>query len=282
MENAMDEKNNDLLPSLIEDNSVEEINRDAQSEYKDKKIKRRIRFTVFAVLAGLVLFCVITLITVGLFFKIEKITVVGNNYYDETFLLETIGLEKGDSIFLANQNEYANKLGGVCPMIYSVRVDKNYPSEITVIITEETPSYKFEFNGICAVVSKTGKVLYTTNGIPDFDGWNELVEVIPPPILEAVMGYKIRYADGVDEKVVPMIIDAIEKSPLDGKIERISIESRFDIRLQYTDRFEILVGNKDNVSVKLKFADKIIEKLKDDEKGQINVKNAKEGFAVLD
>lgn len=284
----MEEQNNGYLPQKKTDgvignaNIIEEINQDAKNDYKDKKRKRKITFAVLAVLSGIVLFCAIILITASVFFKIETVTVKGNTCYDEEFLLKTMGVEKGSSIFLANQEEYAKRVAGVCPMVYSVRVDKTYPDEIIIVITEETPSYRFQTDGIWSVVSKSGKVIYTGNDITAFEGWESLMEITPPPVLEAVMGYKIQYVDSGDGIAVSNVIDSIEQSPLCEKISFVKMESRFDIRLKYLDSFEILIGNKDDISVKLKFADKIISELKNGEKGTINVKNAKKGYAILE
>ena len=275
----MDEQNNEYLP---EQNSIEVINRDSKNDYKDKKRKRRIMFAVWAVLAGVVLFSVIVAVTASLFFKIENITVVGNVSYDEQLLLQTMGVKKGDSIFLADQNKYAKKLAGVCPMVYSVRVDKVYPGDITIVITEETPSYRFNTNGIWSVVSKSGKVLFTGKDIYDFPDGSKLIEIEPPQVLESVMGYEVVYLDKTDGKAVQEVITALERSPLKGKISKITMHSRFDIRLDYPDRFEILIGNRQDISVKLKFANKIIEELKADSTGTINVKDAKEGYFILD
>ncbi len=284
----MEEQNNGYLPQEKSDsiignvNTIEEINQDAKNDYKDKKRKRRITFAVLAVLLGIVLFSAITVITAALFFRIETVTVEGNTCYDEEFLLKTMGVEKGDSIFLANQEEYAKRVAGVCPMVYSVRVDKTYPDKIAIVITEETPSYRFQTDGIWSVVSKSGKVIYTGNDITSFENWESLMEITPPPVLEAVMGYKIQYSDSGDGIAVPQVIEAIERSPLNGKINFVKMDSRFDIRLQYLDSFEILLGNKNDISVKLKFADKIINELKDGEKGTVNVKDAKKGYAILE
>lgn len=275
----MDEQKNEYLPDA---NTLEEINRDSKNDYKDKKRKRRIKFAIIAVVAGIILFCVIIVVTAGLFFRIENITVEGNVSYGEEFLLNTMGVKAGDSIFLADQKEYAKKLSGVCPMVFSVRVDKDYPNSITIVITEEKPSYKFKTDGIWSVVSKSGKVLYTGEDLTGFDGGDELIEIIPPPVLESVMGYGIRYVNQSDSKAVPEVVEAIERSDLKGKIVHITMNSRFDIRLQYLDRFEILLGNREDISVKLKFAEKIIAELKDGDTGKIDVKDAKEGYAILD
>lgn len=292
----MDEKNNGYLPQEQSNikitgsadggnggNSViEEINRDAKIEYKDKKRKRRVTFAILAVISGIVLFCAIVVITASLFFKIESVTVVGNTCYDEELLLETMGVEKGGSIFLADQEEYAKRVAGVCPMVYSVRVDKNYPNEITIVITEEVPSYRFQINGIWSVISKSGKVIYSGDDISKFEKWEEILEVTPPPVKEAVMGYKLSFVNSGDENAVPEVLAAIERSPLKGKIVFVTIESRFDIKLQYLDSYEILLGNREDISVKLKFANKIIEELKDTDKGVINVKDAKKGYAIIE
>lgn len=275
----MDSENvNDMYDS----SELEVLNRDSRIYYSDKKAKRRVRLILLAVASGIILLAGTLLLTAYLFFRINTVSVEGNTYYDSEYLLSVMGVNEGESIFLADQNKYAKKLAGTCPMVYSVRVDKVYPDEIKIVITEEIPSYYFYFQGLCSVVSESGKVLYTGEELDDFPYAEGLVKVTPPPVLEAVMGYAVKYKDSMDKNAVADVIRAIERSPLADMVKEIEMTSRFDIRLFYGNRFQILIGSRQDISVKLKFADKIIEELKETDSGQINVKNGKDGYAILD
>ena len=64
-------------------------------------------------------------------------------------------------------------------------------------------------------------------------------------------------------------------------IKEINIKSRFDIRMTYTDRFSIYVGDIEDFDLKIPFLAKIIEELYDDDTGSIDLSDYREASVSL-
>ena len=92
----------------------------------------------------------------------------------------------------------------------------------------------------------------------------------------------IEYRDESDRKAMEQVITALEKSSLGDSVEYIDMKSRFDIKVGYDERFEILFGDRTDLDVKIKFVEGIVETLTNGEKGTINVKSAKKGYLILE
>ena len=276
-------ENNDVRSQAEEKKRIDvinTINTGSKSRVISKKNKKKISVAATATLIGIVVFMV--MIGAGLLtvFRITEIEIVGCEYYRAEDILETIGLEKGDSIFLVSEKRYASLMSGRFPMVYSVKVEKKYPSSVRVKITEETPSYRFEYAGQHAVVSHNGKVLFLGEELPE--EFSAVMSAMVPEVSEAVAGYVIIYRDETDRSAVEEVVRALEKSNLGDRVEYIEMKSRFDIKAGYDGRFKILFGDRTDLDVKIKFVEGIVESLENGEKGTINVKSAKKGYLILD
>ena len=273
-------ENNDIGFPGEEMDRINVINTGSKSRVVSKKKNKQLSVAAKAALFGSALFVI--MIAVGLLtvFRVTEIEIVGCEYYSEEDILNEIGLELGDSIFLANEKKYASLMSGKFPMVYSVKVEKKYPTSVRIKITEEAPSYRFEYADRHAVVSHNGKVLYLGDELPE--EFEKVLKAKVPEVSEAVAGYVIKYRDAVDKEAVEEVVVALQKSGLGDKIEYIEMKSRFDIKARYDDRFTILFGDRTDLGVKLRFVEGIVETQKNGEKGTINVKSAKKGYLILE
>ena len=65
-------------------------------------------------------------------------------------------------------------------------------------------------------------------------------------------------------------------------IVTIDMVSRFDITLNYADRFTIYLADIDNMDIKIRFLQKILEKLKPTDRGYINLSDHREAAVRLE
>ncbi len=235
---------------------------------------------IVSVLFGIMVFALLAVLAVNVIFSVRSIEVEGNTRYSDDLILEAVGLEKGDIIFFADEKKYASRLAKKCPYVYAVKLTKDYPSVIRLTITEEIPGFYFESSGQTGVVSKSGKVLYLGNGLPE--EYTGLTKVALPGISLAMTGYPLVLNEKADNQALNTVLQAIERHGFSDRIAYITVNSRFDIRMQYDDRFLILFGDSSDFDIKLRFVNGIIEELKPEQKGTINVKDSSKGYLILD
>lgn len=271
-------ENNNVNHQSDEEKLIRVINTGAKSRVASNK--KRLSGILVAVFFGICFFITVVLVAVNTVFRITKIEIEGCGYYSSEQILEAIGLEEGDSMFFVSEKKYASRLSNQFPMVYSLKVEKDYPSMVKIIVTEEVPSYCFEYAGEYAVVSEMGKVIYLGNEIPEeFSG---VMKMTVPEVAAAVEGFVIEYRDSVNTKAVEEVLEKLRECSFYESIGYVDMKSRFDIKVSYKDRFTILFGDRSDFDVKLKFVNGIIETLKKGEKGTINVKNPKKGYLILE
>ena len=271
-------ENNENKYSPEQEDLIKVINTGSKSRVASKRKKYSV--VILSVFIGLCFFLTVMLVAVNTVFRITSIELLGCEYYSQDQILEAIELDVGDNIFLVNEKKYASKLSTGFPMVYSLKVEKEYPSTVRITITEEIPSYSFEYAGEYAVVSKMGKVIFLGKSIPE--KFSHVMKMKVPEVASAVEGFVIEYRDSYDREAVEEVLTKLRECSFSQRIVFVEMSSRFNIKVSYGDRFTILLGDRSDFDVKLKFVDGIIETLKKDEKGTINVKNPKKGYFILE
>ena len=88
----------------------------------------------------------------------------------------------------------------------------------------------------------------------------------------------------VDERTLDALLtlyQSFEANYIESKIKDVDVRSRFDIYINYDDRFEVYLGDTENIDIKIRFLVGIIDELDDDAKGKIDVSNHREASVAL-
>ncbi len=240
---------------------------DAQRR-QEKKHKRRIAFYV-------ILFVSVTLIFLGVcfavFLNVETFTVTGTSKYTPEQIIEMIPVEVGENIFSFSASETEAKIKRALPYIGEIKISRDLPTAVVVEITEETEYYAADIAGETYILSPGLKVLERRN--------NTSAEKTGLAVLKlnsvkmCVVGETVEF---VDSRVYDAIIDLyglFGDNTIISKIRSLDVRSRFDIYLNYDNRFDVYVGDMENADIKIKFLVGIINDLYPDSKGSIDVSN---------
>ncbi len=96
--------------------------------------------------AGLLL-VLLTVLILAFGFVVRKLEVVGSERYTAEEILEECGIEYGDNLFSLSQKDVEERLKEVFPYIKSVDLKRDYPSSVTLEITEEYTTFCYEAEG---------------------------------------------------------------------------------------------------------------------------------------
>ncbi|MDR0293533.1 MAG: FtsQ-type POTRA domain-containing protein [Oscillospiraceae bacterium] len=126
----------------------------------EKKKRRRLRrysfLLTFFVIAALVF---LLIFTSGLFFKISEIRVEGVTVSNPREIIELTGFSYGDNIFLINKVAAVRAIIAGMPYARAVRIKRELPGTVVVILTEAAPAAMIEYRGIYWMFDSQGKLL---------------------------------------------------------------------------------------------------------------------------
>ena len=137
----MEQKKSKRTNTMRERTSVKKTPMPESSEQQKAKTKKN-----FAVLIAVVLLflCIMTALSLTVFFNISKIEVMSFEYYTAQEIREASGIQKGENLFLLSTKDVENRLRSVLPYVGEVSIKRKLPSTITLTIEPAKATYAFQ------------------------------------------------------------------------------------------------------------------------------------------
>lgn len=234
-----------------------QLSRDEMRNIKKKKVskRRKLKRHLFSFLLAVVVLCVGTVLVFSVFFKINTISVTGDNVYSEKTVIEKSGIELGTNLFGVNPKKLSEKLSSELPYIKNVTVEKELPETLVIKIEATREVAAIINNGAFVLIDETGKVLDR-----DASVLRENVAVISNVKLkECNEGKQIVLTDEKKNDALITLLGAIKKSGLDLLTE-IDLKNVNDIKIKYDDRIVFELGSLTNAETKLARGKAALEK----------------------
>lgn len=131
------------------------------AQRKRNKRRRRARGSLspfFRVLSVL-LTAVVIVAALTLFFKVETVSVEGNERYSTDEIVAACGVISGDNLVLLDKYQIARTLYTSLPYITNVRINRAFPDKLEITVEETYAVLSIESGNSWWLLSATGKVL---------------------------------------------------------------------------------------------------------------------------
>ena len=228
---------------------------------KQKKEKRMRKYKIIKfilkviILIGLIIGIIAYAFTSPVF-NITKISVVGNNKFEEEDYIKLSGLSIGNNIFNFRKTNTINNIK-TNSYVDNVKIRRKLPTEIEIQIEERTVSYLISLeNEEFAYINSQGYILEKTK------------EKLPLTIITGILTSAERIVDGnrLDNEDlerlqdVIQIKDAIKNSGVNKEIDRVDVKSKNNYILTFeTEAKEVQIGGvDDNLSSKILYMDYLL------------------------
>lgn len=250
--------------------------RRAAYEKRRKKVERNRKILGIFVCVTLVLLTVLVL-SLTVFFKINKITVLGDSIYAESQIVNAAGIYKGNNLFLCNTENAADRVCKNLPYISKAAVKRKLPSTIVIEITGAKAYIAVPTASGTALADKNGKVLELVSkeklpsNVISLDAGTVFSAEIGANIFEENTSEKAEKKQKEKAETLRQIFKSIEASGLKN-ITAIDIKSTSKIYITYQNRLRMNIGSVSDIDYKLKAGAQIIKKedeINPREKGQI-------------
>lgn len=150
------------------------------AQQRRRKIKRRRKgrharlytaLSAILILAAVVLACTV-------FFRVDEVTVQGNERYTAQEIIDVAGVEKGDNLFALRLSAISRQLQGKLPYIRSVSVRRLLPDTLSITVEEGAAVAAVAQEGQWWLVDEDCKLLERVSaagGLPTVAGIDPLV-----------------------------------------------------------------------------------------------------------
>ena len=234
-----------------------------RSKYKRRRTRGRFAF-LYKALTFLVI-CGAIAVALAFFFKVETIVVTGNARYSEQQIVEASGLHIGDNMFLLNKFDAAERIRSELPYVEAVRISRQLPDTLHIVITESASTMAVEQNGRLWLFCNNGKLV---EDVPA-DKKTKCTRVTGLTLKDPQPG---RIIEGEDEAVCQQLLELMEllnAKEMLTQVQAIHLEDPSVITLRYKKAFDVQIPWHADFDYKLNYLAAVIEKLEENEKGTI-------------
>lgn len=243
---------------------------DAAKRQENKRNRR----TVFYVFLFLFVTVVFLAVCVAVFLNVGEIKVNGNEKYSDEEIMEYVPIVLGENIFSFKAKQIEEEILNAFPYVGSVEIKRDLPTTVEINVVEEKPYYAANLAGDTYLISSNLKVLeclpntdYKTLGITALSINN---------VRRCFVGQNVEFVSERNSAALNELYESFKTNYIDDQITSIEFISRFDISFNYDNRFQVYVGDTDNIGIKIKFLMAIIDELEPDATGIIDVSNPQE------
>jgi cell division septal protein FtsQ len=216
----------------------------------------------FLIIAAFVLSLVLTS---GIFFKVREIRVEGVYAVSASEVTELSGYLPGDNMFLINKAAAARSITSRMPYVRNVRIRRDWPGRVVIVITESAPAAAAEHRGVYWLFDAQGRLLETARifelpGIPVVNGFT---------LLDPMIGTKIY--PGVEDtaKLDPLLnlLREMQSQDIWHEVSDIDISHLSNIVFNYAGQYRVELGSPEAVQKKLQVLSLALEQAEIAERG---------------
>lgn len=218
-------------------------------------IKVKYLFAAFIALLTAMAITVVMLVVMS-FMKVGEIEIIGTNPYDRFEIIQATGLKSSDNWSRVNTKELEEKLLREKKYLKNVEVKKKFPNKIEIRVEPRLARWYMDFEGVYYALDSD---MYVIEEIEKVDGVTKLVL---PNVRTALSEEVPDFGQSQTEtKETLKIIHKISGNPrISSRLTELDVSDRTNIRLTVDGKYEIAVGDSDDLSGKIAFAVKMLER----------------------
>lgn len=253
------------------------VDLDEMEKQQSKKRFRRNFFYVSLFLSVLIIFLGTAFFV---FFRVKDISVTGNSMYTDEEIIIASGIEEKVNMFSFSGRSVEESIKSALPYVGKVTVKRDLPSGVVIEIEEEKTVMYTMLNGDYYLLSDELTVLSVSNKISSVPAG--AIKLVTGSVDRCLVGQPLTFMDERTRDSILEMYSVLSANEMEYYIREINIASRFDISMQYTDRFDVYIGDMDNFELKIPFLAKVIDELYDDDKGSIDLSSHTEATVALE
>ncbi len=247
---------------------------------KEKKRQRLILIrkikvgTVLCTVLALVLY----LLSAFVFFRIDKIEVIGvkdadgnilpaSTYYTEEEIIRVSGVETGDSLVRVSKSAVRDSIEKLLPYIGNVKVQRRYPSTLRLVTEDTHAVYGADAGGGLTLLDENYKVLGVSEKRP-----KGCMKITGLSFESAETGGTAVFTDEAYKARIKSIVDACNDAGIEN-ITKLDLSNIANVRIVINSRVTIILGTIIDLDEKLSMGLRTME---------AELQNASEAKIIID
>lgn len=240
------------------------------AQARRERARRRRRHLLLFRLLCCVLVCAAAVLATTVFFRVSKVEVAGDTRYTAEELIDASGVQTGDNMFFLDSSHIISILQAKYPYLNTVSLHRRLPSTLEIEVSDRVATLSLDTGSGYLLVDSNGKVLDTAaDAAPD------------TAVVSGTETDKLKVGDTAGDKqeklkTVLDLMNLMTQYEMNTEVRSVDIEKAYDVRVQYTEAYTILLGNMDDLEHKIQFLQAILKEPSLPESGIIDLTDDKE------
>lgn len=248
------------------------------SAFAKKRKSKKIRRYVFLGILVSLLLGVSLYFALENYFVVRKVSVEKSDIYQTADIVKTANIKKKTPLYRLNTKKIASKIEKKFPYVYDVKVTYKLPTGVQISFREEYGEMALSLGNDVYAIDRDLRVLAKEGSdttIPRI--YLECVDV-----KRCIVGETLSF---VNEGVGPSLLDlveALEDEKMLSAITAIDVSDKFNLKMNYQGRFVILLGDREDMKLKLKMIREVVKDLGEKTSGRIDISDPNNAYVKLD
>lgn len=247
--------------------------------YTQPKPFNRNRFLLRLITVAAVVFALV--LGMAIFFKVEHITVSGMEKYTAWEIRQASGIQEGENLLTISDAKIGGRITTALPYVKQARVGIKLPDTVNIEIVELDVAYAAQAeDGSWWLINAAGKVVDKINGTEAKTHTQVLgIQLDKPEVGQQAVAAEPQQETQASEseeesqtvpapvtisaaeylKVAVTILQNLEENGFIGELASIDVSNLNDLEIWYGQRFQIKLGDRQNLSYKISSVKAVIE-----------------------
>lgn len=246
----MNTKNQTPTRIRIGEDEVQQPIKQPHRKQPNKDVLRILRFGML-ISGAVILVLALTLVLLPMF-KINRIVVEGNDYYDDAAVAQMAGIAEGDELFGWNMQKACDAIIASYPYASDVYISINFFTVKIEIVEKPDIMFTAYQNQYFSFDRNLRVMEMQSNGEESF---SPFLRVKLPDVLYAQTGATIQFSDTeTDFSYLTQLLDILREQGLIDRVTYIDFSERFSLSFVLSDSVRVEIGRLMDMNTKISAA----------------------------
>lgn len=247
------------------------------SAFAKKRKSKKIRRFLFLVILLIAVFGTCTYFLLEKFFIVKEISIQKSEIYQSVDISECANVKKGTPLYKIDKEKIADRVERKFPYLEDLEISYKLPDKVQISFREEYGKFSIALGVELFALDDDMQVLAKEDGKSGIPR----IKIISGDVKSCIVGESLVFIDEDTATILRSLVKSLKDKKMIGAVKSINVTNQFDIRVDLDGKFELLLGDHQDLPLKLAMVQKILEDLGAEASGQIDISDSDQAYVKL-
>ncbi len=253
------------------------MSEDLSAFAKKRKTKKIRRFVFLAILLTVLLGGALYF-SLENYFVVKDVLVQKSTIYETKDILSVINIKKNTPLYKVEGKKLSRKVEENFPYLINAKVKAKLPDKIKLTYDERFGEFGLKMGVELFAVDQSLMVLAKESR----DMGIRRINLIAGDVDRCFVGETLTFLDEDTDTIILSMVEALKEEKLFSKITEINVSDNFNITVKYENRFQVLLGDREEFAQKFSMVREVIKDLEAGDTGRIDISDPDNAYVKLD